>query len=481
MTMKRRVGFLLPSWLVLGLVSIGGPQLPEALAQNPRDVKAVYIEGVRNEQAAFLVRVSVDQPDHVYCDGDTMTVTVQSEKAGYLYLFYFMADGKVACLFPNIYQQDNHIAAHQDTVVPKPGADFRLRIGAPLGVEYLKAVVSLEPLPALNVQSLIKAPMTDMSPNGIRGAYVEQLQPHPAQWAEHDVQITTQSRQARGIRAPRRIGVFIGIGQFDDRRIRPLRAPANDARTLRDQLNVNGNFDEVFLLLDEEATLANIRELLCRRLPDISAPGDTVILFISTHGARCADDNGDEEDGYDEFLVVHDTNIENLDTIRQTVLLDDAFGRWLQLLDGRHIAVILDTCHSGGQAQMEKDIKPVDLTQYAPFSKYLPLPNVPETGDFDFLDKEFARVKDIGQPETALLAAAEAAQTAFERREGDFSVMTYCLLQLIRDSQGPLTLRQAYEHVLREVPAYVEQRFPGTTQTPVLVDQTAADVCLKPK
>ena len=51
------------------------------------------------------------------------------------------------------------------------------------------------------------------------------------------------------------------------------------------------------------------------------------------------DDNGDEDDGFDEFLVVHDSSIENLAAIRSSVLLDDAFGRWLQILDGREIIV----------------------------------------------------------------------------------------------------------------------------------------------
>jgi hypothetical protein len=43
--------------------------------------------------------------------------------------------------------------------------------------------------------------------------------------------------------------------------------------------------------------------------------------------------------------------------LHATMLLDDAFGRWLQNLDGRQDwPVILDTCHSGGQASNEKGL-----------------------------------------------------------------------------------------------------------------------------
>ena len=240
------------------------------------------------------------------------------------------------------------------------------------------------------------------------------------------------------------------------------------------------NLDHSFLLVNEQATLENIRNTIVRRVAKLTQPGDTVICYISTHGGRCADDNGDEEDGYDEFLVVYDSDIENLRTIRSSVLMDDTFGRWLQALDGRKVIVVTDTCYSAGQATGEKGLAGIDVAEYAKYAKGLPMPGVKGSAEFDFLDGEFARVKDIGQREVALLASAMAAQTAFERREGDLSVMTHCLLELINTSRGPVTLEAAYQYVLREVPKYVEKRFPGTTQTPVLVNHTTPPVYIRP-
>jgi len=325
--------------------------------------------------------------------------------------------------------------------------------------------------------------MTNVDTRGIRAAYVEQLQPKPAQWAEHRVRIQTVPAGHPITRAvPRRIGVFIGVSQFQDRRIRALRTPDQDARAMYECMRTACGLHEAFLLVNQQATLANVRQLICEDIRDKTSPGDTVIIYISTHGARCADDNGDEHDEFDELLVVYDSDITNVGTIRQTLLIDDQFGRWLQQLDGRRIAVILDTCHSGGQAKAEEDVeaKVPGAAYSGRYSKYLSLPGDRAEGDSDFLDDEFARVKDIGQRETVLLAAAEAAQTAFERREGDFSVMTHGLLQLLRADAGKISLPQAYQHVGREVPMYVEKRFPGTTQTPVLVDDTSSVLYLRP-
>jgi len=144
--------------------------------------------------------------------------------------------------------------------------------------------------------------------------------------------------------------------------------------------------------------------------------------------------------------------------------LDDTFGRWIQDLDGRRIVVILDTCHSGGHSKYEKG---------------LGLPDPVAKGEFDFLDGEFGRVKDIGH-ETAMLASAKASQVAFERREGDLSAMTYFLIELLEQGNGPITLTQAFEHLKIQVPAYVEKQFPGTTQTPVLVKPPSMKVYLRP-
>ena len=54
------------------------------------------------------------------------------------------------------------------------------------------------------------------------------------------------------------------------------------------------------------------------------------------------------------------------ETIRRTALTDDTFGRWIQDLDGRRVVLILDTCHSAGQAAGQKGIAMPDPLEGAP-------------------------------------------------------------------------------------------------------------------
>jgi hypothetical protein len=492
-------------------------------AQQAETPRGVIIEEVRNDQPAFMVRVDVDHPDRVYRHGDEMRVSVVSEKAGYLYLLYCDAEGKMYSLFPNHVDQDNRIPAGQPIHVPGPDPKFRLRIGPPFGQEVLKAIVSLAPLGQAQVKALTSRDDA-LKLQGVKSAYAG-IKSQPAEWAEHYVTTFTMPTQggalpgsppagaspggppgvappvsppggvppavSPGVAPPsgppvgvppgsavppapagpsRRVGVFIGISDFQDPAIRDLKVGEKDALAMAEAMKRLGRLDEAWTLVGPQASLRNIEEALRKRLPAATRPGDVVVIYWSGHGARCADVGGDERDGFDEYLVPYDGRFADDATIRQTMLLDDTFGRWLQGLDGRKLLVVLDTCHSGGQTTLEKSL-----------AKGLGNPQ-PAGGDvqFDFLDGEMERAKDIGQKETALLASSLASQVSFERKEGDLSTMTYFLVQEMSAAPGPLTLAAAYENLKRQVAAYVERNFLGTTQTPVLVDNLSPPFYLRP-
>ena len=470
---------------MLGLLAFGPASRTEAQQATIRKDNTRAVMVVTNEKPGFYVRVDVDHPDHVYYDGQEMRVTVSSERAGHLYLIYHDAQGKLTLLFPNIAQQDNAIPAGQNVVtVPRPDANFRLVIGAPFGRETLKAIVSERPLKDLEVKQLTQQPFNPVSTKDIKAAFVE-LKGKPEKWGEHYIDIETrpggkpQQNQVAPdpidpgpgpdvvIDQPRRVGLFIGISDFADSAIRDLKVSDRDAQAMADIMRSNCRLDEAVVLTNQQATLANIQQAICQQLPAQTRPGDTVLLFWSGHGARCADTSGDEKDGYDEYLVPQDGR---LDDVQNTMLIDDAFGRWIQELDGRKVVVILDTCHSGGQNAQEKSV----------FAKSLGI-NQPPVGGvrFDFLDGDLQRTKDIGQKETALMASSMAAQVSFERREGDLSTLTYFLVEQLGGT-GPLTLPAAFDSVKNQVAQYVETNFPGTTQTPVLIDNTTSPIYLRP-
>ncbi|MBR6435675.1 MAG: DUF4384 domain-containing protein, partial [Thermoguttaceae bacterium] len=94
----------------------------------------------------FAVKTSVDHENHIYKEGEFMTVTVESTRSGRLYLFYKDAGGNVTVLFPNKFHQDNQIEANTPLVIPDDAMAFQLQTQPPFGQEVLQAVVTLKPI-----------------------------------------------------------------------------------------------------------------------------------------------------------------------------------------------------------------------------------------------------------------------------------------------------------------------------------------------
>ncbi len=460
--------------IALALLAYAGTQLAAQAADQPAaGTRGVMVQDLRNEKAPFLVRVDVDRPDRVYRGGETMTVTVTSEEEGYLYLLYLSAEDELTCLFPNQVQADNRIPAEQEITVPAASAEYLLRVVPPFGEEVLKAIVTTtyrDPT-EFGVESFTERAATPLQSDDFKGVSVE-LNRDRSRWAEHQVMVRTvppDSLEPDGLRGvePRRMGLFIGVTEYLDDRIRNLQVSHHDAQRMAQVMRQYGQLDEVVVLVNEDATLSAIRQAFMETLVQRTRPGDKVFIFWSGHGGRCADDTGLEPDGYSEYLVPYDGRIDNLSTIRETMLLDQTFGRWVQELDGRRVIVVIDACYAAGQAEGQKGLGLLD-------------DDVPEGFLNNFLDAILSRAKNIGQDEAAVLAASQAVQLAFERREGDLSVMTYFLAQKLEQADAGVTLQATYEYLQREVPAYVETNFPGVTQTPVLADQTTPPVYLRP-
>lgn len=112
-------------------------------------------------------------------------------------------------------------------------------------------------------------------------------------------------------------------------------------------MNVHG-FDEenITVLMDDGEhpmpTRANIMAAYKKVVAE-SEDGDAIFLHFSGHGTKLADDNGDEDDGYDEALVPVDFQ-EGADMIRDDVLYDTIIK---PLPKGVHVVSLMDCCHSG--------------------------------------------------------------------------------------------------------------------------------------
>jgi uncharacterized caspase-like protein len=116
--------------------------------------------------------------------------------------------------------------------------------------------------------------------------------------------------------APQRWGVVVGIGKYQSPKITPLRFARKDAEAIHEFLTnpAGGGIprENCQLLLDEQATLRNLRTALGTFLTRKAARDDTVVIFYSGHGSNEQDPTGEQPDGLDKYLVPHDGDPDDL-------------------------------------------------------------------------------------------------------------------------------------------------------------------------
>jgi hypothetical protein len=113
------------------------------------------------------------------------------------------------------------------------------------------------------------------------------------------------------------------------------------------------NRDNIKVLLEEEATkeaiLATFRWLQESRVDE----DDVVFFYSGTHGYYMDDQPPfDEPDGKDEFIMPFDCDWETDDNC----ILDDELALEFDKIKSNNIAVVIESCHSGGMIDGSSDL-----------------------------------------------------------------------------------------------------------------------------
>jgi hypothetical protein len=134
-----------------------------------------------------------------------------------------------------------------------------------------------------------------------------------------------------------------------------LKGCINDANNMHALLTEHFNFADVKLLLEQDATTANIKDAL-RWLVSGCRPGDTLLFHYSGHGSQIADtsDPDIEPDKLDEIICPIDLDW------RENVITDD-YLKWVfdTVPAGVNLTVFLDSCHSGSGMDQANQYQPV--------------------------------------------------------------------------------------------------------------------------
>lgn len=505
--------------ICLGILILGAPVRADDKPQPTAE--GVALSAVAQDAPAFMIGAKLNHPSGRYVAGEEVALTLLCEEEAYLYVLYQQADGKTFQIFPNSAQGENLIPAKRSVRIPATDDFFRWTAAAPFGKESIKIFATKHPLESFEAKSLRAERFNPVSSSTWKGAVAEIESTQARQWAELELDLLTTD-QAPEIATAKRIGVFFGVAEYQVEPVLQLVSNGESSMALpgceRDALGMSavmrkaGKLDEVKAFVNQEATTINLKRAITEWLPSVSHPGDTVFIYFSGHGDQIVDDNDDESDGRDEYLMpydfmnVHvlmamsklqregklptsllprlkeglkfaeqyDGDVAKIDQAltRATAVTDDLMAHWLQKLADRQVVVILDICHSGGFVADAKSTKGVE-----------------KAPDFDFLEREIGRLKDLGQGNEALLAACRSAEKSQVRVQHDFSVMTRALIEAVAKTESTLTLDDAFVACRRGVRDYFVElndilirngRPARPVQNPVLVNHCLKMPVLRP-
>jgi TolB-like protein len=95
---------------------------------------------IKPDRSSFKVKVWTNKNE--YQIGDKLVFSVMAEENGYLTLLDVNPKGNVTVIFPNQFHRDNYIRSGVTYQVPSPQYGFEFNVGAPAGLERVKAIVT---------------------------------------------------------------------------------------------------------------------------------------------------------------------------------------------------------------------------------------------------------------------------------------------------------------------------------------------------
>ena len=246
--------------------------------------------------------------------------------------------------------------------------------------------------------------------------------------------------------------VVIGIDKYKN--LPPLKYAVNDAREFYRYLTEVNQVpkDHVWLLLDQEATLENLRRTLGTLLRRSAGKDDTVIIFLAGHGATETDSSSPDGDGLEKYILP--INADPMDLYSSAMPMSE-IARIFQRISSERLVFIGDTCYSGASGGRTILAGGTRATVSGTF--------------LERLSQGKGRV---------ILTASDANEVSVEKDELGHGVFTYYLLEGLRgkadvDGDGLITVDEIYRYVSEKVPQAT-----GQDQHPVRKGEITGQIVL---
>jgi hypothetical protein len=151
-----------------------------------------------------------------------------------------------------------------------------------------------------------------------------------------------------------RRALLVAVECWPDQEKDPNRGAGwSDLKMMREVLTKKWGFAEsnIHQVFNRDATLATVVRAFEQQIIAQTKPGDSVVIYWSSHGTQVTDTNGDEPDGLDEAYCTFDFTWSK----PETWFTDDLFAALLARIQTKDILVITDACHSGGSTRGGED------------------------------------------------------------------------------------------------------------------------------
>jgi uncharacterized caspase-like protein len=228
----------------------------------------------------------------------------------------------------------------------------------------------------------------------------------------------------------------VGIDTYPN--IRPLKYAVADARAFYDLL-VMGNqvpAENVFLLLNEQATLPALRSTLGTKVKNKAGANDMVIIYFAGHGATERDMMSADGDGLEKYLLPYEANPDDL---YASALPMREVAHIFHRIRSERLVFVADACYSGASGGRTVSVTGVRA---------------------NLSDRFLERL--AGGKGKVIITASSANEVSVEKDELGHGVFTYYLMQGLRgpadtDADGLVTVDEAYRYVSEKVPAATGQ------------------------
>ncbi len=231
-------------------------------------------------------------------------------------------------------------------------------------------------------------------------------------------------------------GVVIGINKYKDEDIPALKYARNDAIEIYNILTDPnyGNFPEknVKLLIDEQATLLEIKSAMGTFLARNAEKDDLVYIYFAGHGSPELDPTGKEDDKIEKYIVPYDAK--KYDLFSSGLSMEE-IKKIYERIESKRVIFFIDSCYSGeagGRTFSRSGIGVKNLT----------------------ISEKF--LEELSTEGRIIFTASKPDELSLEIDEFQHGIFTYYLAEGLKgkadlDEDGVVTIDELYNYVFDNV------------------------------